>query len=70
MDERKDVEAWADALLERHRSDPDPEPPLRWRWLTRDLPKTYAFLEAAEAIGMVILGLIALALIGVAFNSG
>ena len=67
MDEHKNVEEWADALLERHRSEP-PEPGPRW--FNRDLPRAFAFLEALEAIGMVILGLLALAAIGVAFNSG
>jgi hypothetical protein len=67
MDERQSVEEWADSLLERHRSEPpDPRP----RWFNRDLPKTYAFLEAAEAVGVILLSLGALALIGVAFNSG
>jgi hypothetical protein len=66
MDEHKSVNDWADSLLERHRSDPDPGP----RWFNRDLPRAYAFLEAAQAIGLILLCLGGLALIGIAFNSG
>ncbi len=74
MDDRKRVEEWADALLEQHRSDPDPRP--GWqrrggpRWLRRELPREFAFLNAAEGIGMLVLCLGGLALVAVAFSSG
>jgi hypothetical protein len=71
MSERKDVDEWADALLDQHRSDPDPEPPLQGlQWLTRERPRLTAFMEAGQAIGLIVLSLLALLFLHVAFNSG
>ncbi len=73
MDDRERVEEWADALLEQHRSDPDPRP----RWFRRDgawglrcdLPRAFAVLDAAEGIGVLVLCLGGIAVGAVAFNS-
>ena len=72
MSDHESLEAWADALLDQHRSDLDPDPPspAPASWLMRDLPKVGAFMEAAQAIGFIILALIAFGAMVVAFNSG
>jgi hypothetical protein len=71
MEDRKDVEAWADAMLEKHREDPKTyEAPQVARLLTRDMPKVGAVMEVAEAIGLFVLALLALGAVAVAFNSG
>jgi hypothetical protein len=68
MEDRKDVEEWADTMLAKHREDPKTyEPPA---FLVRDMPKVGALMQAAEAVALFVLALLALGAISVALNSG
>jgi hypothetical protein len=73
MEDRKDVEEWADAMLAKHRVDyrkeTSPAPELA-KLLTRDMPKVGAVMQVVQAIALFVLALLALGAVSVAFNSG